>query len=170
MGDCTQLSSQVMPMPPPLRNLMSLAFYRTATTIAKVAIQHLNPGATSPSSLTERSPNALAGHARLTDLNRPGKFIEIRSRAASLDQQERWLSGRKRRFAKPLNGEIRSGGSNPPLSVSEPPRAAQTRPSSSEHEASGVSSFPELAPVKPGDPQASDNSRVPPSPRRAREG
>src|SRR5882762_1414815 len=31
--------------------------------------------------------------------------------------RERWLSGRKRRFAKPLNGLNRSGGSNPPLSA-----------------------------------------------------
>src|SRR5882672_10972391 len=31
--------------------------------------------------------------------------------------QERWLSGRKRRFAKPLYGLNRIGGSNPPLSA-----------------------------------------------------
>ena len=31
---------------------------------------------------------------------------------------ERWLSGRKRRFAKPLYGLNRIGGSNPPLSAS----------------------------------------------------
>ena len=30
---------------------------------------------------------------------------------------ERWLSGRKRRFAKPLYGLHRTGGSNPPLSA-----------------------------------------------------
>src|SRR2546429_2433780 len=30
---------------------------------------------------------------------------------------ERWLSGRKRRFAKPLYGLNRTGGSNPPLSA-----------------------------------------------------
>ena len=30
---------------------------------------------------------------------------------------ERWLSGRKRRFAKPLYGLNRIGGSNPPLSA-----------------------------------------------------
>jgi integrase len=41
---------------------------------------------------------------------------------------ERWLSGRKRRFAKPLGGETCLGGSNPPLSALEPSGAARTRP------------------------------------------
>jgi hypothetical protein len=37
---------------------------------------------------------------------------------------ERWLSGRKRRFAKPLDWETGLGGSNPPLSAE---KKAKTR-------------------------------------------
>jgi hypothetical protein len=36
---------------------------------------------------------------------------------AIVASRERWLSGRKRRFAKPLDGVTRLGGSNPPLSA-----------------------------------------------------
>jgi hypothetical protein len=32
-------------------------------------------------------------------------------------KKERWLSGRKRRFAKPVSGETLTAGSNPVLSV-----------------------------------------------------
>src|SRR6185437_15396440 len=41
---------------------------------------------------------------------------------------ERWLSGRKRRFAKPLDWETGLGGSNPPLSAEVPSVTARSRP------------------------------------------
>src|ERR1017187_339570 len=37
--------------------------------------------------------------------------------AANRTLTERWLSGRKQRFAKPSQGETSVGGSNPPLSA-----------------------------------------------------
>ena len=52
--------------------------------------------------------------------------------------EERWLSGRKRRFAKPLWGSKPIGGSNPPLSVLSPSEHDNERPNPSFDEVSGV--------------------------------
>ena len=42
---------------------------------------------------------------------------DLARRTLEIDLMERWLSGRKRQFAKLLYGLNRTGGSNPPLSA-----------------------------------------------------
>ena len=66
---------------------------------------------------------------------------------------ERWLSGRKRRFAKPLYGSNCIGGSNPPLSAGI---AFKTSPSPLDV---GVSGLFCLSAIVEFDPPASDPTR-----------
>jgi hypothetical protein len=88
-------------------------------------------------SLAEKRDHSEAPRGRLFSLAPPMPFTAANSPllsksplthpctrhliARSTLQPERWLSGRKRRFAKALYGLNRTEGSNPSLSASSPP-------------------------------------------------
>jgi hypothetical protein len=61
------------------------------------------------------------GCCRQLDTEQAAERIDVRRLLGKMIAlPERWQSGRMRRFAKPLYGLNRTGGSNPPLSANLP--------------------------------------------------